>query len=61
MFVKSIAVIYNGYAVAATLWEVELAFCTIHTITFRHGLSRNYFSKISIFATMLRHYFSKDT
>ena len=35
MFVKSIAVIYNGYAVAATLWEVELAFCSIHTISFR--------------------------
>ncbi len=35
MFVKSIAVIYNGYAVAASLWEVELAFCSIHTITFR--------------------------
>lgn len=35
VFVKSIAVIYNGYAVAAALWEVNLAFCTIHTITFR--------------------------
>ncbi len=35
MFVKSIAVIYNGYAVAASLWEVELAFCSIHTVTFR--------------------------
>jgi len=35
VFVKSIAVIYNGYAVAATLWEVELAFCTVHTVAFR--------------------------
>ena len=35
VFVKSIAVTYNGYAVAASLWEVELAFCTIHTISFR--------------------------
>ena len=35
VFVKSIAVIYNGYAVAASLWEVELAFCTVHTLSFR--------------------------
>lgn len=35
VFVKSIAIIYNGYAVAAAIWEVELAFCTIHTVSFR--------------------------
>ena len=35
VFVKSIAVIYNGYAVATSVWEVELAFCTVHTISFR--------------------------
>lgn len=35
VFVKSIAVIYNGQAVAASLWEVGLPFCTIHTVTFR--------------------------
>ena len=35
VFVKSIAIIYNGYAVAASIWEVELAFCTIHTVSFR--------------------------
>ncbi len=35
VFVKSIAVVYNGYAVAMSLWKVELAFCTVHTVTFR--------------------------
>jgi len=35
VFVKSIAVVFNGYAVARTLWEVELAFCTVHTVSFR--------------------------
>jgi hypothetical protein len=35
VFVKSIAVIYHGYAVARSRWEVELAFCAIHTITSR--------------------------
>ena len=35
VFVKSIAVIYHGYAVARSRWEVELAFCTVHTVTSR--------------------------
>lgn len=35
VFVKSIAVIYHGYAVARARWHVELAFCTVHTITSR--------------------------
>ena len=35
VFVKSIAVVYHGYAVARERWEVELAFCTVHTITSR--------------------------
>ena len=37
VFVKSIAVVYHGYAVAKSRWEVELAFCTMHTITSRYG------------------------
>ena len=32
---KSIAVVYHGYAMARSRWEVELAFCTLHTITSR--------------------------
>lgn len=35
VFVKSIAVVFHGYAVARSRWEVELAFCTVHTITSR--------------------------
>ncbi|XP_040580188.1 uncharacterized protein [Lepeophtheirus salmonis] len=35
VFVKSIAIIYNGYAVASEKWSVELAFCTIHTLSAR--------------------------
>ena len=35
VFTKSIAVIYHGYAVARSRWEVELAFCTVHTVTSR--------------------------
>ena len=39
VFVKSIAVVYHGYAVARERWEVELAFCTVHTITSRYIFS----------------------
>ncbi|CAB4059738.1 TAAR [Lepeophtheirus salmonis] len=35
VFVKSIAIIYNGYAVASGKWSVELAFCTVHAISSR--------------------------
>ncbi|QQP42418.1 Uncharacterized protein FKW44_017073 [Caligus rogercresseyi] len=35
VFVKSIAIIYNGYAVASGRWSVELAFCTVHAISSR--------------------------
>ena len=35
VFVKSIAVVYHGYAIARSRWEIELAFCTVHTLTSR--------------------------
>ena len=35
VFVKSIAVIYHGYAVATSRWKVELAFCAVYTLTSR--------------------------
>ena len=35
VFVKCIAVVFHGYGVARDSWEVELAFCTVHTITSR--------------------------
>ena len=34
-FVTSIAVVFHGYSVAKEQWEVELAFCAVHTITSR--------------------------
>jgi len=35
VFVKSFAAVYHGYGVACQRWEIELAFCTVHTITSR--------------------------
>ncbi|QQP42173.1 Uncharacterized protein FKW44_016754 [Caligus rogercresseyi] len=35
VFVKSIAIIYNGYAVTSEKWSVELAFCMVYTLSSR--------------------------